>query len=806
MDERFDHLELPFLPETHERERRKGFSQLKTRLDKEHFFSVQIQEFNNIKKKYDKDKKRYRQYLDPNLIFKIEINQSVDEDDFRQKLKSMNIDVLSPSPDKKGFWVVFAEDEDLVSFKEKLRLYVEEHRYSFFHAIGGIAGIPIKEKIGERLKKEGIKPDETAYLDVEIWRMEDARLKQFVEGLRKLIESKRGKITDRLTTRNFCLLRINVDNNALKEILPLREIAYIDRPPRPYIEYRLLSIPREKLKIEGPPPKNATGVLIVDSGILSKHPLLEKAVGDEIAIATRYSDKIKADKPQDDVGHGTKVAGVALYGDIKKCIDDKRFKPEIWILSAKIMYGVKNPVTGEIEPKYDEEELLEHQLEKAVKYFVENYPSCKVINLSLGNSAKRMFTGKRQFNLASLVDELAAELKVIFVISSGNFDEFSAGYSDTYPDYLLKETDKIKIIDPATAALGLTVGSVTQEYGPSNTSPRDLLFSPARTNYPSPFTRVGTGYKGMIKPDIVEEGGNIIRGSIGTNDIGGKLIMLNPNWITDGKLFTVDFGTSFSAPKIAHYLANLCNKYPFYSPNLIKALLISSTSIPAQRPGRLSQINLSSSDQDFIDLLKVYGYGKPDLEKALFSDLSRVLLLKDNRIKLESVHLYFFYLPLEFIAANGFKRLSITLTYDPPVNKNRIDYLGCSMEFHLFKNSEVEDVKKYYEKIKKRLKNEEETVPKALKNKEIKLHPGVNLRKRGVHQKGIVEFRGVPKIDINKPLVLAIICQNRWIKEENHEQEYAVVVGVQHTAQVDLYNKIRLRNQEKVRVMLKGKG
>ncbi len=45
------------------------------------------------------------------------------------------------------------------------------------------------------------------------------------------------------------------------------------------------------------------------------------------------------------------MAGVVLYGDIKKCIDEKSFIPEIWILSANVMFAEENPVTGERRQK-----------------------------------------------------------------------------------------------------------------------------------------------------------------------------------------------------------------------------------------------------------------------------------------------------------------------------------------------------------------------------------------------------------------------------------------------------------------------
>ena len=803
-----DHLKLPFYEEEFKRKRRGGGGGLKPRQDKQGFSEVQVFNLLKIKDEFDSDKERFKQFFDPNLLFKIQLSQKVDEKGFIEFLERNRIKVISPSPEGKGYWISLAEDENLDEVKKRLKQYGERERYKQFDAIESFEPIPSGEKIGEQLKEKPLQEGEEVYLDIEIWRMEDERLKRFLEGesnkpgFRKFIKDKGGKITDELVTKNLCLLRVKINKSIFEEIIRLREISRIDRPPKPYITYQILSTPLEKFEVGEPPPENATAIVILDSGILSNHPLLEKAVGDEIAVPLLYSNKIQEDKPQDDVGHGTKVAGIALFGDIKRCIKDKSFQPEIWILSAKVMFKEENPITGEIEAVYNEDELLEHQLEKAVRYFAEGYSNCKVINISFGDKYKKMFGNKRQFALATLIDELAKEIDIVFTISTGNIASENHDFPDKYPDYLIEEKGEVKIIDPASSAYAITVGSITQEFGPLNRRPNELLFSPAHTNYPSPFTCVGPGYKGMIKPELVEEGGNIIyapRDPSKTEDIGGKLIVLNPKWVEDGKLFTVDYGTSFSAPKIAHYIARLFNHFPDHSTNLIKAILIASTKIPSDRPSPLDEIEFNDTDKKLMDLLKIYGYGKPNFEAAVTSDLNRVLLLADNKIKLDGVHLYYFYLPREFVETSGEKEISVVLVYNPPVRRNRIDYMGVNMEFHLFKNSEIQEIQRGYKTIQ--ISEElEEIVPEELKIKQIDLHPGVNARKRGIHQKGLKVYPKRPNIDPDKPLVLAVVSQNKWLEEEEYLQEYAVVVMIKHKATIDIYNRIRERIQQRVRI------
>ena len=578
-------------------------------------------------------------------------------------------------------------------------------------------------------------------------------------------------MTDTLVTDNFCLLRLVVNKKLYDQIIEMREVAHVDRPPRVKIE-AALDIGLPELHTSGPPPRDAQGILVIDSGV-KHHPLLADAIGGEIAVTTS-NGKIAEDKTDDDAGHGTKVASIALYGDIQHCIDNKKFEPKIWIYSAKVMFRDDNG-----DAVFDPNELLEHQLKKAVLSIINKHPKCKIINLSLGNSAHKMFTGQRQFSIASQIDELAAKHGLIFVVSAGNNDE-DVSPTENYPDYLLEDSRRVKIIDPASSAHAITVGA---------------LFKHARNGavveFPSQFTRVGPGLRNMIKPELVEYGGGH----------GDEIVTINPRWIPDGRLFTLDKGTSFSAPKVAHYLAILKNNYPTMSNNMIKALLLSSARIPDERPGKLAELELYGSVKDAAKLLNVYGYGKPRLEHALFSDDSRVLLLYDGEIDLNGVHFFTISLPDSFIREKGDRSITVTLVFDPPVNRNRLDYLGVTMEAHLFKNKDISEIQMAYSsKSTFDNDNTEDVVPANIRKFEVKLSPGVNLRKRCIHQKATIQFRKKPDVDSSRPLVLAVVCQNRWIEEKVYHQPYAVIVSIEHSAEIDLYNQIRVRNRERTRL------
>ena len=228
-------------------------------------------------------------------------------------------------------------------------------------------------------------------------------------------------------------------------------------------------------------------------------------------------------------------------------------------------------------------------------------------------------------------------------------------------------------------------------------------------------------------------------------------------------------------------------------------MLLSSASIPEERPEPLNEIKLCGKNKDVQNVLNIYGYGKPVLDNALYSQSNRVLLIHDGKIKINKVHFFPIHVPDEFLNEKGKRSIEITLAFDPPVNSNRADYLGDTMEFHIFKDSSIENIRRSYSETQIQ-EDDEDIVPEAIKNKEIKLVPGINIRKKGTHQKAVKEWIKQPKFKTSEPLVLAVVCQKKWYEEKNYEQSYAVIATFKHQQQIDLYNLIRLRNQARVRI------
>lgn len=771
--------------------------------DKTKFSQQAIENAEELDHTYEALKKKFAGIIDPNLIFEIEINQNVSPNSFDDAMHSMGIHVLSIAEGKKGYWVVFSEDNDLSRFKQKLTTYGSEEgpNYDFFHAVESFHDIPIEKKIGQRLTQYPL-GNTADFIDIELWKMLDPQKNEaFIRQLKELYSDfSQFRITDTLITNSFALLRAKLTKSIFDEIIQLKEIARVDRPTT--VQFNPFEMMRPDVQdiAFSSPEENAVGILIIDSGIVSNHPMLGMCVGGEENFQSGEA------AIQDTVGHGTAVAGCAVYGDVGEALAQKTFTPSNWLFSAKVMYAKRDFNGDPISAIYDPEKLIEHQFKDAVDSFLSNPEyRIKVVNVSLGNSQEIWHKHySRQLPLAALIDELAFTYPyVVFIVSAGNGWPLSVYGSITdvvenYPHYLI-QNDEFKIVNPATAALALTVGSIAGEVRieQERYDAENIKTAIAKAHQPSPFTRTGSGINRMIKPELVEYGGNMILSeSYGRviEDNGGKLILLNNQ--TTNNIMQFDVGTSFSAPKVAHLAGKIANRFPDKSANFIKNMLLVGADYP------------KSPDKDFYQTkdekkaeqchLSVYGYGLSSYEKAVNSFDNRVVLWDEGQLGLNQIKVYSLQLPELFFTEAGIKKITVTLTFTPETRATRGDsYLGNRMEFHLFHTVNPQVLVEKYGVI---ANNPAQIgVPDSLGKFEIDFSPGANTRKAGCHQKAWKVYKQPRNIPI-PPISLALLNFNKWVTDKARRQDYCISVTFEHEKEIELYNAIRTSIQTRTRI------
>ncbi len=809
-----EHFELPKWKQTFPRRRRGGGGSPKR--DKQAHGSQLILQADQVANDLQRRTQDAPWGINPKLIFKLELHSEGNLDE--NQLRQLGLRLLARDPDRAI--VVFPDEATL----RELRCHLHEyaglvsggHSYSYLASIETITELTPSDRTGIRLQEEPLTSEETASLDIELWHGGNRdECYDRIDEIKSFLRKEGLEVTDSWVGDSLCLLRAKVNSSVLETLLNIDYVKEIDRRPVPTFEMLAVSsadfsqIEPDKLLTE-----ELTGVLVIDSGVMQGHPLLRHAIGDAQVFPDRLRRRIKGGAEDGDEitgGHGTAVAGIAVYNDVGECISTRTFRASARLFSARIT---------DDQNEYDEDELVEHQLEEAVKYFLSNYPSIKVINISLG-SAKLVYSDERyQFRFAAAIDELAyryRDQEVVFVVSTGNYwpeDLKDEEILQRYPNYLLSSS--ARIIDPATSAIAITVGGLSygegKHLGRLTTNGTERLIAGERS-WPSPFTRRGWGMNGAIKPELVDFAGDMRfeRGRIPNNPAYAGLPTTAKTFAPpDGKWFRTVSGTSFAAPRVANIAARLFSEFPNASSNLIRALIADSARIPSSRPPYFQ--NKDPWDEE---VLRIYGYGQPDFTRARWSSQNEVLLLVDDSIELDSFQLFTIPpLPEEFVKNKG-GHISVTLAFDPPTRHTRGDsYLGVTMKFATYRNITTEKVADAMRawKSEEREDLEDQELP-SLSNLrqagdppiEIPMKPGVKQLSKGTLQRALFSTAGTNWKYHGDPLVLAVTCQRKWAPVDITHQRFAVVVSLYHDdPSIDIYSHVQqhVRVHQRVRVQV----
>ena len=532
---------------------------------------------------------------DDRRLIRLHLEVSIPPEDIKNIPKGIDF----VSQDDKMLILAFATEEQLIAFRYKLGNVAEGITVPYrklIYAIRDVDQLTAEDRKGWSLKTEGIPTEQGITVDVELWPLAVAKeLHRLRAAFERWLENNGGESIDSVKKPYLSLYRITGPPDLIDNLLLHRDVRLVDLLPQSALDPRLRGRSIQDLEPVPNPPPDAPGVVVLDSGIASGHPVLAPAVGDSQSFLDGRAEA-------DDDGHGTAVAGIALYGDVAKCVENRRFTPELRLYSGRILD----------EQGEGEHRLVENQVEEAVRYFVDHY-DCKVFNLSYGDQ-RQPYHGRHVRGLAVTLDSLSRELDVLFVVPTGNL----ANTDDIYPDYFLDED--ARLIDPASSLNALTVGSLAR-YDHDTRWPEDPGFSPvARPGQPSPFTRRGPSVNGAIKPDLVDYGGNELldyrpETKLWREELGE--LSTSRDFAT-GTPFGIYCGTSYAAPRVSNLAATLIAHLPDASVDLCRAMLVAHAAVPTACKDLCSHAK--------IDVLDVAGYGKVN-RSALFRSLDDCVTL-----------------------------------------------------------------------------------------------------------------------------------------------------------------------------------
>jgi hypothetical protein len=415
----------------------------------------------------------------------------------------------------------------------------------------------------------------------------------------------------------------------------------------------------DALKRLTPPGDSNIAVCLLDSGVTRTHPLLAPA------LATADCHTVNPAWGVNDTpawqGHGTRMAGVALFGDLIPVLTDNHIIVVPYRLES---VRILPPSAG---PPNDPDLYGAITSEAITRAEVQAPGRRRAVAMAVTSTSTAR---GRPSSWSAAIDQLCfEEHKRLIIVSAGNIR------IDMLPTDFLTRNDVEPIEDPAQAWNALTVGAFTEK-----TNIIDAAFkgytpiAPAGELCPRSRTSVSWDRQWPLKPDVVFEGGNLAHDGISSSREIDDLQLLTTYYQPQNRYFTTFGDTSAATALAARMAASILAARPLLWPESVRALIVHSAEWTQAMRVRISACN--GVKNHIHALVRRYGYGVPDLDRALLSARNDLTLIVEdelqpfqregnNAAKTRDMNLHLLPWPREELAALGAApvELRATLSY-----------------------------------------------------------------------------------------------------------------------------------------------
>lgn len=542
--------------------------------------------------------------------------------------------------------------------------------------------------------------------------------------------------------------------------------------------------------------ENSVLVCLLDSGVNNEHPLLKPFLPD--AHLYTYNEAWGTYDGWENGGHGTGVAGLALYGDLTDALADPA--------QIRIAHGLESFKIVQLSDPNDVE-LYGAVTEYACSVpLIDRAHAPRVFCMTITDKTQA-FKG-RPSAWSAAVDKIAFGSSMdpidpqLIIVSGGNA---VINNLDEHPTVNYIES----IHDPGQAYNCLTVGAYTRKDKIDQSQwPGWRALALHGAMAPCNSTSIIWEHQWPIKPDIVMEGGNL-----STNE---HFVVSHPSL----KVLTTDkdypsaiflpFGdTSGAAALAAKMAAELRTAYPQYWPETIRALMVHSAEWTSAMLNGQPFENLTERAR--INLLRSVGYGVPIREKAMYSAENSLTLIAEREIqpyqqqgstiKYNEYHLFALPWPADILADELYAEdviLKITLSYfiEPnPGSKNKkyasnFQYHSHGLDFAVIKPGEA--LRTFKQRISAASESPEDDIDTRDEQWLIK-----RVRSRGSVKKDFIVMSGA---DMARRNTIAIYPKNGWYKNRkklgkaNSKVRYSLIVTLETpTIDVDIYTPVQIK-------------
>ncbi len=360
-----------------------------------------------------------------------------------------------------------------------------------------------------------------------------------------------------------------------------------------------------------PPPPGAPWVTLLDTGVNPASPLLAPALP-----ASRCRTVANAWNPHDPDGHGSKMAGVALYGDLTEAAATSGPIPLEIGLESITVFAPGNPV------RIPGRDAIMRGVTRAEQDEIHPRVYC------LAATAVGEPEDGRPTSTSGTLDGLAFNNGIstrLFCVAVGNVTTSGAAPYQVSSYQTLNESHGIQ--SPAQALNVLSVGAVTSKCsGPSPLAGVGELSPRSRTAQPWDVRR--------HKPDIVMEGGNhgIDPGGLTSRPHGPDMVATTSN---NPQQITLTGDTSAACAAAARLAGRVMARYPVMRPETVRGLLVHCADwTPAMQARRQTMIAMGlSEEQATLATLDCFGWGVPDEERLFWSADNALTLVVEDQLR-----------------------------------------------------------------------------------------------------------------------------------------------------------------------------
>lgn len=644
--------------------------------------------------------------VDPDLVFKIKAGSRPEDSAFEGR----GLQVLGETVDYTYF--VLSNDQGS-SLDAAIQRYTRTGELrSFFNQIDDIEPYGPTDRAGPGIDELIAGFAGTTIVDVSIWPSGT-----WDEAQRRLgiVEAIVGGNNDRILLRSVSsrrsYLRVQVSENGLQDLLNTSVIELVRTPPVPFLDFRdwrnldVTSLERidEASEVVG----------VLDDSPESLHPLLDGLVlSDESLAPSAYQWQQRGT-------HGTEVVGRVLFPALHEELRDAH--PLTAVGGVRVVRILEpDPARSDNPPRFATYAPPHDLIEQAIRHLHEAH-GVRIFNLSVGYFEP--FNDLHLGPLTETIDDLVRELGIVVVVPTGNAPASISAHTPSghhlindKPEYFF--SPEHRLAEPGPAALAVTVGALALSGAPAEIQNRFGWRAVAEAGEAAPFSRsgpgLGTNPRRANKPDVTHYGGNAVvndSGNLVSNDPGASLVSTSTRG-PGGQIFAAVNGTSYAAPAVARVAADIAYAYPDASANLIRALLATSSkhSPPANTLNEPHRRN------------RVYGLGLPSTEEAISSGATRATMTYDGSMPVDTVQIHPIPVPEDFRSGSRRDRvISIALAFDPPVRRQRREYLAGTMKFDLYRDIDPDVLAEI-------LQRQDPDDPTGMINdrRRLDLRPGVN--------------------------------------------------------------------------------